>query len=54
MTGIVKDADNGASIIYRGVFGMKFRNAYAVGHETSYDFISFLNSKYLSRSIWEK
>ena len=37
MMGIVNDADNGASIIYRGVFGVKFRNANAVGHETSYD-----------------
>lgn len=37
MMGIVNDADNGASIIYRGVFGVKFRSANAVGHETSYD-----------------
>jgi len=34
--GIVKDDDNGALIIYRGVFGKKFRNANDVGHDTSY------------------
>lgn len=35
---MVNEGDKGAVIMYRGDLGMKFRNANAEGHETSYDY----------------